>query len=219
MPVPVVVSVHLAQSIDGRLALAGRATPLSTMEGQRAAHEARAANDAVLVGMNTVRVDDPRLTVRHCEGKNPLRVVLASRLDVDLHARVLERNGAGVLVIGAEGRATPAARTALEKAGAEVAVVRAVDGMVSVPDALRVLAERNVKSLLVEGGARVLTSFFRARCVRHVTIEIVPLLLGEPGTPITGALGVDVLEAAPRLTNVRVDRLGTSVVVRGELPT
>src|SRR5687767_2923463 len=96
-----VVTVHVAQSLDGRLAIEGMATPLSSPEGRRAAHVARAEHDAVLVGIDTVRIDDPRLTVRDVEGSDPLRVVLASRLDVPLGAKVLDPKGRA-LVIGAK---------------------------------------------------------------------------------------------------------------------
>lgn len=172
----------------------------------------------MLVGINTVRIDDPQLTVREAKGPDPLRVVLSSRLDLSPQARVLARRGR-VLVIGAKGSATDAACKTLLEAGADVAVVEATaDGMVSLDGALSALAARGVKKLLVEGGARVLTSFFKARLVHRVEIEIVMRLLGAPGTPTLGGLGIASLDHSLTLANVSVERLGTSVLVRGEVP-
>lgn len=211
------VTVHLAQSLDGRVALAGTATPLSTAEGRTCAHAARAAHDAVLVGASTVRIDDPQLTVRDAPGDHPLRVVLASTFTLPRGARVFGNDGRA-LVIAAEGRAREEERSALEAAGVMTAVVpRDADGRVSVDGALAVLAERGVKRLLVEGGSEVVTSFLNERRVDRLSVEIGMCLLGAPGTPMLGALGVRSRGEAPRLANVSVERLGDNVIVQGDV--
>ena len=211
------VTVHLAQSLDGRVALDGAMTPLSTTEGHACAHAARADHDAVLVGASTVRIDDPRLTLRDAPGEQPLRVVLASTLTLPRGARVLARDGR-VLVIGAEGREAGNERRSLESAGIEVAIApRDADGRVSIDGALAILAERGVRALLVEGGPSVVTSFLCARRVDRMHIEIAMRLLGAPGTPMLGGLAVGALPEAPALANVSVERLGENVLVRGDV--
>lgn len=211
------VTVHLAQSLDGRVALAGSRTPLSTLEGRACAHAARAAHDAVLVGASTVRIDDPRLTVRDAPGEHPLRVVLASTLALPRRGHVLANDGRA-LVIGAEGRALDEERRVLESAGVAVAVVpRDADGRVAIDGALAVLAERGVERLLVEGGSKVVTSFLRAKRVDRLCVEIAMTLLGDPGTPMVGSLAVGALGEAPTLANVSVERLGANVLVRGDV--
>ena len=211
------VTVHLAQSLDGRVALDGQATPLSTAEGRSCAHAERAAHDAVLVGSSTVRIDNPRLTVRDAPGAHPLRVVLASTLALPRKAHVLDRDGLA-LVIGAEGRVSGEERAALEAAGVTVAIAPPdPEGRVAIDGALAVLAERGVKRLLVEGGSKVVTSFLKARRVDRMSIEISMRLLGSPGTPMLGALLVAELGAAPTLANVSVERLGENVLLRGDV--
>ncbi len=211
------VTVHLAQSLDGRIALDGATTLLSTHEGRACAHATRAAHDAVLVGASTVRIDDPLLTVRDAPGEHPLRVVLASTLLLPRGAKVLGRDGRA-LVIGAEGRGLEVERRALEAAGATVALAaRDADGRVAIDGALDILAERGVERLLVEGGAKVVTSFLRAKRVDRLCIEIAMRLLGAPGTPTVGALDITALPQAPRLVNVAVERLGENVLVRGDV--
>ena len=211
------VTVHLAQSLDGRVALDGLATSLSAAPGRAFAHAARAAHDAVLVGASTVRIDDPRLTVRDAPGKDPLRVVLASTLALQHGAHVLASDGLG-LVIGTTGRAIEAERAWLEAAGVSVAVtVGDAAGGVAIDAALDLLAARGIERLLVEGGSKIVTSFLRARRVDHLSIEIAMRLLGAPGTSMLGAIGVGTLEEAPSLTNVSVTRLGDNVLVRGDV--
>lgn len=197
------MTVHVATSLDGRIARDGRTTALSSDEGRRSAHRARAENDAVLVGSATVRIDDPLLTVREVDGENPLRVVLASQLDVAPRARVFA--DARALVVGVDGAKNPGLP-------AEIALVPAENGMVALGAALELLAERGVERLLVEGGARVLTSFFRAGLVDRLEVEVAAAVLGDPGTAVLGAL-----DAPPRLRNVGIEPLGTSVLIRADV--
>ena len=101
------ITVQVAQTLDGRIALPQMRTVLSSPEGLEFAHRMRAQHDAVLVGSGTVKIDDPQLTVRYGSGPQPRRIVLASSLDIPATARLLAP-GPGVLVIGAEGHAPDA---------------------------------------------------------------------------------------------------------------
>lgn len=212
------VAIHVAQSLDGRIALPGAArTLLSSREGWLLAHRARASCDAVLVGSETVRADDPQLTVRECEGKQPRRIVLASTLDVSPRARLFGP-GPGVLVIGVEGKVSREAISRITDAGGVVRLVRASRaGLVELSEALRTIRVWGVARLLVEGGAKVLTSFLQHRLVDEVTIEIAPRLFGAPGLPAIGDIGVDGTNGGPGLTDVTVERAGESVIVRGRV--
>jgi riboflavin-specific deaminase-like protein len=215
------VTIHFAQTLDGRIALPGAKAAISSEEGIVRAHRARAEHDAVLVGARTVAIDDPQLNVRACAGKQPRRVVLASTLAIASSAKLLapasEGEAGPLLVIGAEGRATAEARAWLTARGAEALVVPAEEGWVSLPHALRALTELGVKRLLVEGGARVLTSFLRARLVDRAEIEIAPRLLGGDATAAVGALGFASIAATTRLDGVVVEHAGGNVLVRGDV--
>jgi riboflavin-specific deaminase-like protein len=216
------VTLHFAQSLDGRIGLGpgSERALLSSDEGVVSAHRARSEHDAVLVGIETVLHDDPRLTVRGAERAQPLRVVLDSELRLPEAARLLvAEEGVGkVLVFGCRQRASPARRQALETAGAEVWLTAADgDGRVALPEALEALAARGVRRLLVEGGAKVLTSFLRAGLASRAEIEIAPLWLGAPATPGLCELGVGCLGQALRLDRVEVTRLGENMLVRGDI--
>jgi riboflavin-specific deaminase-like protein len=206
--------MHVAQSLDGKIALPGARTDLSSEEGWCAAHRARAEHDGVLVGSETVRLDDPKLTVRKWTGSDPRRIVLASRLEVPLQARLFTSSAAPVLVIGVAGRASERDVARVRETGAEVRLVDGdAAGLVSLVSALAVIREWGVQRLLIEGGARVLTSFLREGLLDEASIEIVPRVFGAQGVALVG----DLAGAAqlPRLADVQFDRAGTSVIVRG----
>jgi riboflavin-specific deaminase-like protein len=216
------VTLHFAQSLDGRIGLGpgSERALLSSEEGVVSAHRARSEHDAVLVGIETALHDDPRLTARGAELPQPLRVVLDSELRLPVAARLLAaEEGAGkVLVFGCSQRAATPRRQKLEAAGAEVWLTAADgNGRVALLEALEVLAARGVRRLLVEGGAKVLTSFLQAGLAERAEIEIAPLWLGAPATPGLCELGVGHLGQALRLERVEVTRLGQNVLVRGDI--
>lgn len=211
------VRLHYAQSLDGRIARIGRQTRLSTTEGLLLAHRARAEHDAVLVGRGTLRIDDPLLTVRECEGSQPRRVVLSSKLDIPSSARIFSPGGK-VMVIGLEGGAHDEDRRRLVALGAEVELVPADGfGLLALPAVLGILHATGVERLLVEGGALVLTSFLHQRLADEVTIEIAPQLFGEPSLCALGRVTEAPFEDSPRLHRVTVERAGESLMVRGSL--
>lgn len=216
------VTLHFAQSLDGRLGL-GRERPrafLSSEEGVACAHRARHEHDAVLIGVETLLHDDPWLTARGGGASQPLRVVLDSALRSPPGARLLAagRAAGAALVFGTIERACAERRARLEAAGAEVRLARADrDGRVLLSDVLTALAERGVERLLVEGGSKVLSSFLRERLAERAQIEIAPYFLGAPGTSAVGELGVDDLGVAPRLEQATLERWGRSFCLRGNI--
>jgi len=212
------VTAHFAQTLDGRIALEGAPALLSAADGIARAHRARSEHDLVLIGARTLATDDPMLTVRACAGPNPMRVILSSTLAVPSSARLFRTEGGRIVVIGAEGRASPEARAWLEDRGARVFCVASCPaGWVSLPHALRELRAHGVGKLLVEGGARVLTSFFRDRLVDRVQAEIAMRMLGDPSLPALGALGITSLRGSVRIENPELESLGENFLLRGNV--
>lgn len=221
MPRPL-VTLHFAQSLDGRIGLGpGRERALlSSEEGLVCAHQARAEHDAVLVGIETLLSDDPLLTARTSGASQPARVVLDSSLRLPLGARLLASDGeAGqVLVFACAERAPAERRTLLERRGVVVHLTSSDHaGRVSLPEVLEALGERGVRRVLVEGGATVITAFLLARLATRAEVEVSPVLLGAPATPALRELGIEKLGAALRLERIEVQRLGPSVLLRGDI--
>ncbi len=173
------VTVSYAQSIDGSIAARDR-TPLriSNQASMTLTHRLRSVFDSILVGIETVLADNPQLSVRLVEGSNPQPVVLDTHLRTPPNARLLQRMDVRSWLVSAG--TNPAERvTAITRTGASVLTCRPdARGRVDLRDLGGLLHERGIRSLMVEGGARVITSFIRARMVDLFVITISPVLIG-----------------------------------------
>ena len=205
------VVLKYAQSLDGRIATAtGDSKWISGETERRLSHALRAACDGVLVGVGTAIRDRPQLTVRMVPGASPNRVVLDSTLRLPLDSPVLGPQAATTLVTTE--RADPASRAALRERGARVEVVDADHGRVDLVAALARLRESGVESLLVEGGASVITALLAARLADRVIVAVAPIVLGR-GTEAVGDLGVAQVTDGIRLLRRTVVAAGDDVVL------
>jgi riboflavin-specific deaminase-like protein len=168
----------------------------------------------VLVGVGTAIIDDPQLTVRMVPGPSPLRVVLDSTLRLPSTARVLD-DGAGTVVITTE-PSSQERRAALRARAVGVHVVGASPRGVDLASALQTLRELGVGSLLVEGGARVITSFFAEKLVDRLVVGIAPTIMGT-GIDAVGDLGVGRVAESVRLTNQSVHQAGGDLLVAADV--
>lgn len=180
------VTVAYAQSIDGSIAARDR-SPLriSNQASMTLTHRLRAVFDGILVGIETVLADNPRLSVRLVDGAHPQPVVLDTHLRTPPEARLLQREDVRAWLVSAG--TNPAERhTAITRAGGSVLTCRPdARGRVDLRDLGALLYEKGIGSLMVEGGARVITSFIRARMVDLFIITISPVLIG--GLPVVDA--------------------------------
>jgi GTP cyclohydrolase II len=209
------VVLKYAQTVDGRIATRrGEAKWISSEAERRISHGLRAACDAVLVGVGTAIIDDPQLTVRMVPGPSPLRVVLDSTLRLPSTARVLD-DGAGTVVITTE-PSSQERRAALRARAVGVHVVGASPRGVDLASALQTLRELGVGSLLVEGGARVITSFFAEKLVDRLVVGIAPTIMGT-GIDAVGDLGVGRVAESVRLTNQSVHQAGGDLLVAADV--
>jgi GTP cyclohydrolase II len=209
------VVLKYAQTVDGRIATRrGEAKWISSEAERRISHGLRAACDAVLVGVGTAIIDDPQLTVRMVPGRSPLRVVLDSTLRLPSTARVLD-DGAGTVVITTE-RSSEERRAALRARGVGVHVVDASPRGVDLASALQTLRELGIGSLLVEGGARVITSFFAEKLVDRLVVGIAPTIMGT-GIDAVGDLGVARVAESVHLTNRSVHQAGGDLLVAADV--
>ncbi len=199
------VTLKLATSLDGRIATATGESKWITGEAARLeGNWLRDAHSAILVGVETVLADDPMLTFRHPGGRatwfdpddQPLRVILDSRLRTPATAKVA---GANTLIL--------TATNPRPVGGAEV--VRIASEGRPQPDAvLRFLFEREVTSILIEGGGQVAASFLRAHAVDRIEWFRAPILLGSEGRPCVAALALAKLADAPKFRRLSAEPLG-----------
>ena len=219
------VTLKAGMTLDGQVATAAGQSRWITGElSRREGHQLRGQVDAILVGVGTVLADDPALTARSgsrletLAGRQPLRIVVDSRLRTPLRAQILAQQHHAKTLIATTTMSPQTRRLALEEKGIEVLTVPARQGRVSLPALLRELGRRGIMSVLVEGGGEINAAMLRAKVVDHVRLYIAPLLLG--GQNAKGLIGGDSparLAKAIPLNHMVIRSLGDDVVVEGEL--
>lgn len=209
------VLLKYAQTLDGRIATRnGDSKWISGEPERRVSHALRAACDAVLVGAGTVRQDDPQLTVRLVPGASPLRVVLSSRLDVPQTAKVFSEEGPTRVFTTAD--ADSERRAELLAAGVAVHDLPAAPGGVDIAAALAQLRQAGVRSLMVEGGAGVITSLLSSGLVDRLVVSVSPIIIGA-GVEAVRELGVGRITDGVRLSNGTVNVIGDDVLLSWDL--
>lgn len=173
------VIVSYAQSLDGSIAARNRKTLLlSDQPSMRLTHQMRAACDAILVGIGTVLADNPRLTVRLVEGKNPQPIILDTRLRTPIDSKLVKRTDLNSWIVNGKGNSQEKI-DALKGAGATVfSCATTADRKIDLKALMHLLAEKQVNSIMVEGGAEVITSFVIEQLVDRFVITISPKLVG-----------------------------------------
>lgn len=171
------VRMKIAASLDGKTALRnGRSRWITDSEARRDGHALRARACAVLTGIGTVKDDDPQLTVREVETpRQPLRIVVDSRLDLPLDAKVLERGG--VLIAAAVGDVDR--MCALQEKGAEVLVLPNAAGKVNLEALMKELGRRELNEIHVEAGFKLNGSLLREGLVDELVVYLAPNLIGD----------------------------------------
>jgi 5-amino-6-(5-phosphoribosylamino)uracil reductase/diaminohydroxyphosphoribosylaminopyrimidine deaminase/5-amino-6-(5-phosphoribosylamino)uracil reductase len=212
------VTVSYAQTIDGRLATStGSSRWISGDDALRFSHELRASHDGIMVGVGTVRKDDPRLTVRHVPGKDPLRIIADSSLRTPLDAHVLANGAAAGTVLAVIDRAAPERREQVTALGATVLQFnRDEEGRVDLVELLAALHERGLRSVMVEGGARLITSLLRLQAVDRLAVCVAPKVLGS-GLDAIGDLGICDLAHAISLKDQTYTRYGSDIIIDGRV--
>lgn len=212
------VSLKLGVSLDGRTAARTGKSKWVTCESARAkVHTLRAKHDAVMVGVNTVLADDPMLTVRDVEGRNPIRCVVDSKLRLPLDSHLITTAHEVSTCVITTHDASPVIAEAIEKAGVSlVRVDSTAEGRVDITAALRALAEREVVSVLCEGGAELAGSLFAARLPSELHIFVAPILLGPRGRPAAvDWAGPESPANSPRISPATWEVCGTDAYVHG----
>ena len=202
------VRLKVAASLDGRTALPGGSSQWITGPAARAdGHAWRARACAIMTGIGTVHEDDPRLTVRDVETtRQPLRILVDSRLSVNLNAQLLDEGGVLIFCAGlGDERAQKA--DLLRERGAEVIVLPNADNKVDLPALLRTLGARGINELHVEAGYKLNGSLLREACVDELLVYLAPTVLGDaPG--MFGLAPPPTLADRPALSFHTIERIG-----------
>ena len=215
------VTLKLATSLDGKVATAtGETRWISGPESRALVHRWRADMDGVAVGIGTALADDPLLNVRDVGGayRPPARIVFDRHARLPLDSRLVA-GAREVPVIVVAGPDAPQERVArLEDAGVDVISLSLPAGADPVGVALEALGERDIQSLLLEGGPILAEAFLARDAVDRVAWFVAPLLIGGARAPgALGGRGLGPLAEVPRLQDIRVERVGDDVLIAGRL--
>lgn len=214
------VTAKYAMTLDGKTATrTGDSKWISGPASRQLAHQLRDQHDAVMVGSRTLALDDPQLTTRGiCGGRDPIRVVLDPRGEISASARVLDGASAAPTWVICGEAAAGQVRARLSERDDVIALPSGPNGRLAVSEILSALAQREVMTLLVEGGGETAAGLFEAGQVDRVVAFVAPLLSGgrAAATPL-GGLGVETISQGSRLTNVTVRRVGQDLVVFGRV--
>ncbi len=173
------IIVSYAQSVDGSIGSRTREQlRLSGLQSMTLTHSIRACCDAILIGSGTLLADDPQLTVRLVQGRNPQPIVLDTRLRTPPGARLLQRSDCSPWIIN--GSQSPDERVRrLEQAGATLlSCATGEDARIDLRGLMTLLYQKNINSVMVEGGAQVITSFINFKLMDQLIITVAPKMVG-----------------------------------------
>ena len=214
------VTAKFAVSLDGKIATkSGDSKWISGSEARKYVHNLRYTTDAVMTGVNTILVDNPRLTSR-CGGKGgeakkqPLRVIVDGKGRTPLDAQVFSEPGEVLLALGK--LAKPEEKAAFAQIGAELLELPSAGGLVDLKGLLKVLGEHEITSVLVESGGTLLGSLFDNGLIDKVIAFIAPIIIGgKEAKTAVGGKGVDKVVDSLKLERVSVEKFGDDLMVSG----
>ena len=220
------VTVKCAATLDGRTATrTGDSKWITGPGSRRFVHRLRHAADAIMVGVETVKIDDPSLTTRlpGDGGRDPIRIILDTRLSIGEAAKLLhlESESDTLIVIGdrsADRREVADKARRLEKPGVRILSAPEKDGRIDLGPLMKQLGEMGVASILIEGGSRVIASALRDEIVDKVLFFYAPKILGgDDGKPICSGSGPERIDGCLPVGNLTITRFDDDFMVEGYL--
>ena len=207
------ITYKCAMTLDGKIAsVTGESRWISCEASRRIVHRMRACNDAIMVGVDTIIADNPRLTVRHSRGRNPQRIIVDSRLRTPESVNVLSGSMAHGTVI-ATTETNPKVHARYLKTGATVLVCRSLDGRVDLHDLWNKLGERGIQSLLLEGGSLLAGEALRQGLIDHCVFFYAPKVIGSDGFSPFAITGITDMARSIKFCDLSMRRSGTDIMI------
>jgi 3,4-dihydroxy 2-butanone 4-phosphate synthase/GTP cyclohydrolase II len=172
------VTLTFAQSLDGFISISKKKrTPISGYESIILTHQLRSIHDAILVGIGTVLSDDPQLTVRLIKGQNPQPIILDTHLKISPEAKILQNPISPWIITGK--KSNKKREKILKDRGAQIVRLPVKNGRITLPPLIEILAKKEIKRIMVEGGSQVISSFIRGELVNLFILTVAPFYMGK----------------------------------------
>lgn len=209
------VTVSYAQSLDGSIAgRPGYPLSISCPESLIVTHALRAMHDAILVGIGSILADDPQLNVRQVNGVNPQPIILDDRLRFPYYSKLLNGGRPAPWIFTSEFADESREKALSDKGGTVFRLASGNDRRVDIHALLAKLADLGISTVMVEGGAQVITSFIQSRCINQIIVCIAPVFVG--GMRVIDQAAGFAPEQSPQMNNVCHEKVGSDLFVRAE---
>ncbi|MFY9301356.1 MAG: 2,5-diamino-6-(ribosylamino)-4(3H)-pyrimidinone 5'-phosphate reductase [Candidatus Nitrosotenuis sp.] len=206
------ITLSAAVSLDGKIATKSGDSAFSSRQDKMRIHKLRAKSDAILVGKNTVEIDDPLLTVRYARGKNPTRVILDSRAEISPSSRIIKTSGSVPTIIAVSKNAP---KKNLARLGRyPIQVITAGKNRVEIEKLLQILHRQKIRTILLEGGGITNWEFIQKNLVDEAIVTITPYLVGGiSARSLVEGSGFSKIAGAFKLKLKKVQRQNNEIVL------
>jgi len=206
------VILSTAISIDGKISTRTGDSKLSSSEDFVRLHKLRSKVDGVIVGKNTVIKDNPLLTVRYTRGKHPVRIILDSKGEIPSKSKILQTSKEIPTIIAVSKNITKSNLEKLNKFPIEIIITG--QKSVNVKSLLKKLADKNMNTLLVEGGGTINWEFIKQNLFDEMIVTLSPYLIGgNNATSFVEGIGFDKISKSPQLRLKSIKRLKNHLVL------
>jgi len=209
------VILKLAMSLDGKIATStGDSKYITSREARKCVHQIRNDVDAVMVGINTIKRDNPILDSRLVHGKNPIKVILDSELKISEKSKVLK--DPTKVIIATTSKAPKKKITKLHQKGVTILTLKPKQGLVDLKTLMKDLGKSEISSVMIEGGAELSGNAIKEGIVDKLMIFTAPKIIGNGLGPIKN-LGIKKIDKAIKLKNIRTRKIGKDLLAEGYL--
>ena len=206
------IILSAAISLDGKITTRTGDSKLSSKKDLIRLHKLRSKVDAILIGKNTVKKDNPLLTVRYCKGKNPTRIILDSSGTISINSKILQTSNRVKTIITVSKKIPKKNLQKLEKFPVDVIVIG--EDRVNVKSLLQNLGTKKIKTILLEGGGSINWEFIKNNLVDEFFITITPYVLGgTDAISLVQGKGFDTILKSTKLRLISIRRLQNDVVL------
>ena len=206
------VILSAAMSLDGKIATKKGDSELSTKQDKVRIHKLRSKIDAILVGSNTVRKDNPALTVRHVKGKNPIRIILDSKASIKSNSKIVRTSKKIPTIVVVSKKSNRKNIQRLKNHSIEI--IESGENRINIKNLLKKLTKKKIKTILVEGGGNVNWEFIKDGLVDEIIVTVSPYIIGgSKAISLIEGSGFSKIKQSPKLKLKKIIHHGNEVVL------